>query len=229
MNVIITCEHGGNKIPKVYQYLFEDDISILQTHKAYDPGALELAKAISKKRNYFFFSETSRLLVELNRSPYNHNLFSKFTKNLSRDEKKVILNKYYFPLRNKVENLIQELILRREKVVQISVHTFTPVLKKAVRNTDIGILYDPGRNKEKDLAILFKNKLFLLDKNLKTRFNYPYLGIADGFTSYLRKKFSQKYYIGIELEVNQKFIFNSNYNWRALKQNLAMTFDSILE
>ena len=51
MNVIITCEHGGNKIPKVYQYLFEDDISILQTHKAYDPGALELAKAISKKRN----------------------------------------------------------------------------------------------------------------------------------------------------------------------------------
>ena len=39
MNVIITCEHGGNKIPNEYKHLFDDDISILQTHKAYDAGA----------------------------------------------------------------------------------------------------------------------------------------------------------------------------------------------
>ena len=61
MNVIITCEHGGNNIPREYISLFEDDISILQTHKAYDPGAFELAKAISGKTDYFFFSEISPL------------------------------------------------------------------------------------------------------------------------------------------------------------------------
>ncbi len=71
MKVVITCEHGGNKIPKDYQYLFKDYKSVLQTHRAYDPGALELAKLLSKKGNYFFFSEISRLLIELNRSIQN--------------------------------------------------------------------------------------------------------------------------------------------------------------
>jgi hypothetical protein len=37
------------------------------------------------------------------------------------------------------------------------------------------------------------------------RYNYPYLGKMDGFTTYLRKQFISNY-IGIELEVNQKYV-----------------------
>ena len=44
----------------------------------------------------------------------------------------------------------------------------------------------------------------------KVRFNSPYLGKADGFTTYLRKKFPDKY-SGIELEVNQKFSKNNAF------------------
>jgi hypothetical protein len=40
------------------------------------------------------------------------------------------------------------------------------------------------------------------------RFNYPYLGKADGFTTFMRKQFP-KNYIGIEIEVNQKFAANN--------------------
>ena len=229
MNVIITCEHGGNNIPREYISLFEDDISILQTHKAYDPGAFELAKAISGKTDYFFFSEISRLLIELNRSINSPNLFSHYSKNLNKNQKENILNKYYFPFRNKVENLIRELVKKGEKNVHISVHTFTPVLKHELRNTDIGILYDPKRKNEKDFAVSFKNELLSNDKKLRIRFNYPYLGISDGFTSYLRKNFSQKKYIGIELEVNQKFVLNNIAEWNILKLNLTTAMASILK
>ncbi|MGA9291281.1 MAG: N-formylglutamate amidohydrolase [Ignavibacteriaceae bacterium] len=228
MNVIITCEHGGNKVPREYKYLFEADISILQTHKAYDPGALELAKVISKKTDYFFFSDISRLLIELNRSINSPNLFSRYSKNLHQNQKEEILNKYYFPFRNKVENLIRDLEKKGENSVHISIHTFTPVLKYKTRNADIGILYDPKRKDEKDFAASFKNEILSNDKNLRIRFNYPYLGISDGFTSYLRKKFLQKHYIGIELEVNQKFILNNDGKWTILKENLTKAFASIL-
>ena len=229
MNAIITCEHGGNKIPKEYKYLFDNDISILQTHKAYDRGALELAKAISRKSDYFFFSEISRLLIELNRSINSPNLFSHYSKNLNQNQKERILNKYYFPFRNKVENLIRELVKKRENSFHISVHTFTPVLNNQIRNTDIGILYDPKRKNEKDFAVSFKNELLSKDKNLRIRFNYPYLGISDGFTSYLRKKLPQRNYIGIELEVNQKYVINNKTKWEKLIQNLAAILDSILK
>ncbi len=39
---------------------------------------------------------------------------------------------------------------------------------------------------------------------LKIRRNYPYLGKADGFTTYLRRRFLPCDYAGIELEVNQR-------------------------
>jgi predicted N-formylglutamate amidohydrolase len=227
MNFIITCEHGGNKIPREYQYLFKDELSILQTHKAYDPGALELAKAMSKKTDYFFFSEVSRLLIELNRSINSPDLFSCYSKNLDENQKKKILNKCYLPFRNVVENSLSELVSKGEKNVHISVHTFTPVLNNKIRNNDIGILYDPKRTNEKDFAVSFKNELLSYDKKLKIRFNYPYLGISDGFTSYLRKKFSKRNYTGIELEINQKFVLKNDAKWKILKQNLVRTMDSI--
>jgi hypothetical protein len=48
------------------------------------------------------------------------------------------------------------------------------------------------------------------------RFNYPYLGKADGFTTFMRKQFP-KNYIGIEIEVNQKFAANNTLK-RELKE-----------
>ncbi len=221
MITVITCEHGGSKIPKEYSDLFKEDKNILASHEGYDLGALELAKEISKKAGgYFYYSQISRLLVELNRSITNKNLFSVFTKKLNQNEKNELLKKYYFPFRNKVENQIRKLISRRNKIIHISVHSFTPVLNNKVRNTDIGILFDPKRKEEKDFAVLFRNELSLLKKGLKVRFNYPYLGISDGLTSYLRKKFNQTDYIGIELEVNQKFVLNDKNKWKDLKKNL---------
>ncbi len=53
------------------------------------------------------------------------------------------------------------------------------------------------------------------------------MGTADGFTTYLRKKF-QNNYSGIEIEINQKF---SRYNKMetAVKDNLRCSFTESYE
>lgn len=50
----------------------------------------------------------------------------------------------------------------------------------------------------------------LQNPQLNVRFNYTYLGKADGCTTYLRKQFD-KDYLGIELEVNQQYTVDNRF------------------
>ncbi|UJH91569.1 N-formylglutamate amidohydrolase [Antarcticibacterium sp. 1MA-6-2] len=208
MKLLLTCEHGGNEIPENYLNLFLGFEDVLTTHRGFDPGALDLFRFLGPLSNFELYSTTSRLLVELNRSLHHAALFSEITKSLFRSEKEEILASYYLPYRKQVEEKINRWLKEGESVVHISVHSFTPILEEITRNADIGILFDPSRADEKLLAKSWKGNLKILAPHLRVRFNYPYKGTADGFTTYLRKKFPENY-IGIELEVNQKFTNNN--------------------
>lgn len=204
---IFTCEHGGNKIPHEFKNLFESHHSLLKTHRAYDIGILKVFKSFTHHfQSLNFNSEISRLLIELNRSPHHKNLFSEITKQLDSETKQHIINKYYLPYRTKVENAVKKEISNKHKVIHISFHSFTPSLKGVKRNADIGLLYDPKSKFEKEFCRQWRQQILHRDKSLIVRFNYPYLGIADGFTSYLRKKLGNSNYCGIELEINQKLL-----------------------
>ncbi|MBZ9728993.1 N-formylglutamate amidohydrolase [Salegentibacter sp. JZCK2] len=225
MKLVLTCEHAFNTIPKEYKGLFVDSEEILQSHRGYDPGALDLFKELEVLADFSQIQETGRLLVEVNRSKGHPYLFSEFTKDLSLRHKSKILDKYYFPYRDAVENKISAFIKKGEKVLHFSVHTFTPELKGIVRNTDIGLLYDPVRVGEKEFSKNFKQHLKNQNPDLKYRFNYPYMGKADGFTTYLRKKFPENYW-GIELEVNQKFAALNKMDSRIKKSVFLALKDS---
>ena len=83
LKLVITCEHGGNKIPKEYEHLFNDHKEVLNTHRAWDPGALLIYNNFINKNEYFHLhSDISRLLIELNRSLHHSKLFSEFTNDL---------------------------------------------------------------------------------------------------------------------------------------------------
>ncbi len=213
MKLILTCEHAFNTIPQEYQDLFINAEEILESHRGYDPGALDLFNELKDLADFSFYHETGRLLVEVNRSKGHSNLFSEFTKNLSGKQKNEILTQYYFPFRDSVEKQISSIIEKGEKVLHFSVHTFTPKLNEEIRKTDIGLLYDPSRSEEKEFSKKFKQNLKNQNPELKIRFNYPYLGKADGFITYLRKKFTENY-LGIELEVNQKFVSQNQMEYR---------------
>jgi predicted N-formylglutamate amidohydrolase len=175
-----------------------------------------------------FYAETSRLLVELNRSVNHPKLFSEFSRGLPDKDKAKVLKEYYRSYRDRVEDMVHDLVSAGRRVLHVSVHSFTPVLNGEERLADIGLLYDPKRKREQEFCRHWKAVLLKQDNELNVRFNYPYLGIADGFTTYLRKKFKAEQYIGIELEVNQKFTEKENPKWQELKQLLTGTLEEIL-
>ncbi|QXP65508.1 N-formylglutamate amidohydrolase [Polaribacter sp. AHE13PA] len=226
MKLVITCEHGGNEIPEKFHTLFSDK-EILNTHRGYDLGALDVFNALKHLAIYTNYSTTSRLFIELNRSLWHKNLFSEFTKKLSFIEKEHLIKSYYEVYRNRVENQIKALITKKNKVIHLSIHSFTPILNNDVRNCDIGLLYDSSNLHEKNIAIQLKASLHNINPKWNVRFNYPYLGKADGFTTHLRKRFKENY-IGIEIELNQKFSKNNIMNYQ-LKEDLQKAISNILK
>ncbi len=216
MKLILTCEHAGNEIPDSFQDLFTGVEELLETHRGFDPGAFDLFLDLKDLADFSQYHSVSRLLIEVNRSLGNKQLFSEFTSNLSIEKKELLVRELYLPYRNSVEEKIEEVIEHEEEVFHLSIHSFTPVLNKVVRNADIGILYDPKREQEKEIGEKIKEELFKTTPNLKVRKNYPYKGIDDGFTTYLRRKFPFKY-LGIELEVNQKFVNQNRMDERINK------------
>lgn len=225
LKLLLTCEHGGNEVPIAYQSLFQGHQEVLKSHAGYDIGALELFKELEPLADISFYSETSRLLVELNRSLHHKKLFSDYTRDLSDGDKNFILKNYYYPYRDKVEQLVHDFVMAGRRVLHISVHSFTPVLNGEERQADIGLLYDPKRKGEQNFCREWGKALTKQAPNLLVRNNYPYLGIADGFPTYLRKRFKDEEYLGIELEVNQKFPQGDRQQWhsliKAIKESLA--------
>lgn len=203
VKLLLTCEHGGNRIPEAYKSYFINEAT-LKTHRGYDLGALDLFHFLEPLSDASFFSTTSRLLIELNRSLHHKRLFSEFSSELSKKEKDELITAYYVPYRTAVENNIKSYVEKGESVLHLSIHSFTPELNGAKRNCDIGLLYDSKKKQEREFCKRYKVALLEQDSNLHVRFNYPYLGKADGFTTYLRKQFPTNY-LGIEIEINQKF------------------------
>ncbi len=222
---LITCEHGGNRIPPRYRHLFEGFEALLQSHRGYDPGALVLARGLAQALGApLAVSTTSRLLIDLNRSIGHPSLYSDATRGAPALVRREILKSCYLPYRSKVETEIESMIARGGKVVHISSHSFTPELEGKVRNADIGLLYDPARPGEFDLCGRWQAQLKTLAPELKVRRNYPYTGKSDGLTAYLRRRFPAGVYIGIELEINQKHALKGGRRWHRLRGHVIDSF-----
>lgn len=223
---IITCEHAGNRVPKKLEHLFLGAGKILETHRGYDIGALDLAKEIGSGLGApIFYSTITRLVADLNRSVRSKNLFSEFTAFIGNEYKTDILQRYYFPYRKRVEQEITSLS-SKNRVIHIAVHSFTPVMKGVVRNAEIGLLYDPGRVLEKKCCRIWKKELEeRLPSDFRIRMNYPYKGISDSLPLKLRKTLPSDAYAGIEIEINQA-IFEDKPKVCEVKKAII---DSLLE
>ncbi|MEP6942511.1 MAG: N-formylglutamate amidohydrolase [Betaproteobacteria bacterium] len=210
--VIVTCEHGGNRIPAPYRPLFGDAQAVLATHRGYDAGALALARALAAALSATLVASTiSRLLVDLNRSVGNRGLYSDYTRTLPRGEHARILAAHYLPYRREVERRVTRAIAAGRRVVHVSSHSFTPVLDGRRRNADIGLLYDPARPGERALCARWSRSLAPRVQPLRVRRNYPYEGKNDGLTSHLRRRFTATQYVGVEIEINQKHVHRNRF------------------
>lgn len=219
---LVTCEHGGNRVPAPYRAYFTGHAALLETHRGYDPGALTLARLLADALEApLFYATVSRLVIDLNRSLGHPRLYSNTTRPAPPSVRHDILQRHYLPYRRRVESAIAEAVAEGEKVIHLSSHSFTPELDGEVRNADIGLLYDPTRPGEADLCRRWQAALKQLAPQLKVRRNYPYTGKSDGFTAYLRRRFPPEAYVGIELEINQKHVFAGGKTWRELRETVT--------
>jgi predicted N-formylglutamate amidohydrolase len=215
---LITCEHGGNRIPSRYHDFFRGREALLRSHRGYDAGALRVARELSEAlRAPLLASTVSRLLIDLNRSLGHPRLYSDATRGIVPELRHEILARYYLPYRSKAETMIAQAIESGARVIHISCHSFTPELNGKPRDADIGLLYDPSRPAEAGLCRRWRIALKAYAGVLKARMNYPYAGTADGFTVYLRKRFPAEHYLGIELEINQTHVHEGPQHWRAVR------------
>lgn len=196
-DLLLTCEHAGNDIPKFLKDKLVIPKKILSSHRGYDKGAHNIFKVcekVLKTKGHSF--HISRLVIEGNRPLIDSGLFSKYSSLLEdRDKQKLI------SMHSKHWNKARSFVSRKNRVFHFGIHTFTPVLKGEKRLVDLGILFDPKNILELKVAKKLKKHLDL--SGLNVAFNKPYSGTSPGLTTTLRGEF--KNYSGIEIEVNQRF------------------------
>lgn len=203
LRLVLSCEHGGHRVPARYRRVFDAPAAVLESHRGWDPGALPLARRLARAlRAPLFATTVTRLLVDCNRSAHHPKIHSPFAR-LDAEQRRAVRAEHYEPHRSRVEAEIAAHLRRGERVLHLAVHSFTPVLDGVERNADIGWLYDPRRKLEREIVGTLQAELGARAPELRVRRNYPYLGRSDGFPTALRRRFDERRYAGLELELNQ--------------------------
>jgi predicted N-formylglutamate amidohydrolase len=215
-------------VPPEYRARFRGRRRLLESHRGYDPGALVVARDFARAFGApLYCSTVSRLVVELNRSPGHPMLLSAAMLPLSAAERDALLARYYLPYWRSVEREVAAALRQRLRTVHLSCHSFTPSLKGVRRNADVGLLYDPRCPQEAALCRRWQEQI-RQRSDVRVRRNYPYRGDADSLTTSLRRRFSGRPYLGIQLELNQRFARQPAARWRRLRETLVKTFAAAL-
>lgn len=221
--LVISCEHAVDSVPKEFLHLFKPFHALLNSHRGIDFGAFVIAQYLQEQLSCDFIqAHTTRLLIDCNRSLNHSSCFSEVTRDLPFTEKELIINQYYLPFREQVTAAIKTHVAEGSAVWHLSIHSFTPVMDNIERTADIGLLYDPKRFGEKQLAKQWQKEIKTIAPEMRVRMNYPYKGTSDGFTTALRKQFSAAEYVGIEVESNQALTKESQ-SLNKIKNLLALS------
>ena len=142
---LILCEHASNHIPMGLHNLGLS-ADILETHVAWDPGALGIALTLQKLLNAtLIYSNVSRLAYDCNRPPEATTAIPQKSEiyripgnvDLTEDQKVERVQKIYIPFREAVINSLKNSIVN----FIVTIHTFTPIFYGKHRSVEIGVLH----------------------------------------------------------------------------------------
>lgn len=225
--LVLTCEHGGCRVPARWRALLGPRTGLLNSHRGRDQGALEVARQLQRALGAPLVAATvTRLLVDLNRSLDHPEVFSHLTGALPEDERQRIVERHYRPHRAAVRAALDEALAAPGGVLHVGVHSFTPVVRRQPRKVDVGVLFDPARPLEAAFAARWIAALRGAEPRLRVEANEPFLGVDDGLTTALRREYPEDRYAGVELEVNQRLVRKGGPRWERLKRALCVTLGS---
>lgn len=174
---MIVCDHASNSISEEYEsFGFAGDA--LETHIAWDPGALAVARRLSARLDApLFWPDVSRLVIDCNRSPDASSLIVtesegqpvRANRAVSEAERSRRLDRIHTPYHAAISSCLTRRLAARLPTALIAVHSFTPVYFGKARPWQVGILFDDDRRMA-DLLI----RGLKADKALTVGINEPY-------------------------------------------------------
>ena len=147
---LIVCEHASKFIPAGFGNLGLEDAA-LNSHIAWDPGALAVAEAMSALLDAPLVAQrVSRLLYDCNRPPEAESavpVVSEVTQvpgntGLSAADREARVARFHAPFRDTLAGCIDRRLQAGHSPAIVTVHSFTPIFKGVRRETGLGILHD---------------------------------------------------------------------------------------
>jgi predicted N-formylglutamate amidohydrolase len=152
--IVVICDHASNFIPEQFGG-FGLGKRELESHIAWDPGALPVARRLAKALDAALVeSRFSRLLIDCNRPleapdlvcPVSETTVVPGNADLSPQDREARIALSWQPFHEAVEALVEDRLSQGRDTRLISVHSFTPVYKNVKRPWHIGILHDEDRS-----------------------------------------------------------------------------------
>lgn len=219
--VILVCEHASNHIPDAYGGLGLDAAGRL-SHAAWDPGALPLARLLSRALDApLVAGRISRLVYDCNRPPEAADAMPEKTetievpgnRGLDAAARAARIKAVYEPFSRALAELVAA---RRDGAALVTVHSFSPTWFGVPRPVELGILHDEDTR----LADLMLAGAAFLPARQVAR-NAPY-GPQDGVTHTLRRHGLANGLPNVMLEVRQDLLGDAEAQAQIAREILTL-------
>ena len=147
---VFVCEHASKWIPSFYNNLGASQ-EVIESHSAWDIGALALSKALSDRFDSpLVASKVSRLVYDCNRDPASSTAIVTRSENddvpgnldLSEDQRQQRVATVYQPFSDQLSSLLDHRLERSTDCSLVTIHSFTPIMHGKSRSVQIGVLHD---------------------------------------------------------------------------------------
>lgn len=204
-SVVFLCEHASNHFPPEFGTLGLDE-EVCESHVAWDPGALALARVLAGQMHAPLVAGTvSRLIYDCNRPPTAPDAIPERSeiydipgnRDLSEAERRRRAQWVHDPFHATVSDTIEMAAPR----AIVTVHSFTPVYFGQRRDVEIGVLHDADTR----LADALLTRLCANAPSRDIRRNAPY-GPESGVTYSLQRNGIEKGLLNVMLEIRNDLL-----------------------
>lgn len=150
---VFVCDHASNRIPAAFKsFGFADDA--LQTHIAWDPGALGVARHLAARFDGpLLWPDASRLIIDCNRAPDAKSLIVTESEGrnvpanhgLTEAERSRRLDQIHGPYHAAIDACLEHRLARRQPTALVAIHSYTPVYLGKARPWQVGIVFGDDR------------------------------------------------------------------------------------
>ena len=206
--IVLVCEHACNFIPPSLDGLGLSR-EVQNSHAAWDPGALGVARELSRILDApLVASNISRLVYDCNRPPETPSAMPARSEiydipgntNLNADSVRQRFEQVYLPFRDMLASVISDRMQSGNKPIVVTVHSFTPVYYGKQRDVEIGILH--GTDPRLADAMLADKGRF---GRFRVRRNEPY-GPADGVAHTIDEHGNSNGLLNVMIEIRNDLI-----------------------